>query len=196
MAAATAEQYSLPDVDSQRRRLKEFRKHIERMATDGEDSSLREMSESSSVDLILETLREEKDAPGGSPNYDRLLQRLERLRSLDEDSAPRFLETAAENGNEDALAVCLFVLPTATLQARAADTLASCATAASVRCLTIGLTQALSVGSGGYEQHLEREKLRKSLVNALGVAAAIDVSGYDGSEKAGLDVLRKAGKPK
>ena len=191
----TTPTFAYPYIEKQRVEMEHFSGPMENMVAGGEDDLLRRMVERVPLRYVKIYLEEMNLREAASAELKRsirfLLARILQLRRLDEASAPAFISEACDKNNSDALCVCLFSLPNERLQAFAADSSRTLAQPKSARCLAIRFLQASGLALGGSEAQVTRDRLRKSLLEALASVTKIDISGYDGTEAASMKILQQ-----
>jgi len=184
-----------PDVEGQKQRMDGFMGIVEQAKRlENPDETLRCLVEEVPFGYIAGRLEvmSQKASADSKPNIAILLERIREIRSLRGDKASVFIKKLKEEKDVNGLCVSLAGLRTEPMQAKAADALASLEDPTATKVLAIQLVGAGGAALGGAEAQIDREQLRRSLVEALASCTDLDFSGYDPSSRFGsLKVVKQ-----
>lgn len=188
--------FNLPSLDQQHTRLQKSDQILNQRGDSGEDTVLRELVELAGETAVEDHLRDKAESGRAElrGTYSRLLDRLDVIRSLQEEEARSFFKATEASRNEDALAIGVFLLHSEKLQAQAANSLSRVGTSRSLKCLATRLVQASGFSKGGTEGEVLRKELRVALARAIARIAGLNVSEYGGDSEGAIEVVKEVAK--
>jgi len=184
-----------PPIAEQERRMGKFRPVLEQSTPlERPYEGLRRMVEEVPLQYVASRLESmgRATSAAGKPNVHLLLGKIEEVRNLYEDATfAVYVDKLREMGDVDGLCVAMCGCRTEPMRAKAADALACLGDPKAVKVLAIQALGTACLAPGGTEGRILREQLRRSLVKALSSCTGLHFSGYDGSEAATLEVVKR-----